>query len=130
MNKTALKALVGLIVLFGLAIPLYALSKEGDAGSSSAAVPADEQNAKELFATNCGSCHTLAKAGTDGSVGPNLDMRLAAQGPATDEGQIEATESRVHTAIQNGIEGAMPAGILDGSQADEVSAFVATVAGQ
>lgn len=130
MNKSALKALVVLIVLFGLAIPLYALSKEGDAGSSSAAVPSDEQSAKELFATNCGSCHTLAKAGTDGVVGPNLDMRLAAQGPATDEGQIEATESRVSAAIQGGLDGAMPAGILDGTQAEEVSAFVARVAGQ
>ncbi len=28
---------------------------------------------KKVFTTNCGSCHTLADAGTDGSVGPNLD---------------------------------------------------------
>src|SRR4051812_31606525 len=28
---------------------------------------------KALFATNCGSCHTLARAGTSGSVGPKLD---------------------------------------------------------
>jgi mono/diheme cytochrome c family protein len=28
---------------------------------------------KTLFVTNCGSCHTLADAGTSGTVGPNLD---------------------------------------------------------
>jgi cytochrome c oxidase subunit II len=29
--------------------------------------------AREVFVTNCGSCHTLAKAGTSGQVGPPLD---------------------------------------------------------
>lgn len=28
---------------------------------------------KSLFTSNCGSCHTLEKAGTSGTVGPNLD---------------------------------------------------------
>jgi len=28
---------------------------------------------RAVFTANCGSCHTLAKAGTSGSVGPNLD---------------------------------------------------------
>jgi mono/diheme cytochrome c family protein len=28
---------------------------------------------KEIFIANCGSCHTLADAGTTGAVGPNLD---------------------------------------------------------
>lgn len=31
-------------------------------------------DAKSLFATNCGSCHVLADAGTSGTVGPNLDQ--------------------------------------------------------
>ena len=31
--------------------------------------------------TNCGSCHTLYKAGTDGVVGPNLDELLAPPSP-------------------------------------------------
>jgi mono/diheme cytochrome c family protein len=29
---------------------------------------------KALFASNCGGCHTLAAAGTTGTVGPNLDQ--------------------------------------------------------
>ena len=30
-------------------------------------------DAKQVFVSNCGSCHTLSKAGTNGNVGPNLD---------------------------------------------------------
>jgi cbb3-type cytochrome c oxidase subunit III len=29
---------------------------------------------KSLFTSNCGSCHTLADAGTSGTIGPNLDQ--------------------------------------------------------
>jgi len=34
---------------------------------------ADTANGKQLFTEKCGSCHTLADAGTQGQVGPNLD---------------------------------------------------------
>lgn len=34
---------------------------------------------KELFTQQCGSCHTLADAGTQGEVGPNLDDALQGQ---------------------------------------------------
>ena len=30
----------------------------------------------QFFATNCGGCHTLAQAGTTGTIGPNLDEAL------------------------------------------------------
>ena len=33
----------------------------------------DRANGKVLFVKNCGSCHTLADAGTSGQIGPNLD---------------------------------------------------------
>jgi cytochrome c6 len=34
----------------------------------------DAENGKQIFMSQgCGSCHTLADAGTSGSVGPNLD---------------------------------------------------------
>src|SRR4051794_17898246 len=32
---------------------------------------------KKLFVGKCGSCHTLARAGTKGTVGPNLDHAFA-----------------------------------------------------
>jgi cytochrome c oxidase subunit II len=37
------------------------------------------QGAEQVFASNCGSCHTLGKAGTSGTIGPPLDdLTLAA----------------------------------------------------
>jgi mono/diheme cytochrome c family protein len=33
----------------------------------------DPAAGKEIFVSNCGSCHTLADAGTSGTVGPDLD---------------------------------------------------------
>ena len=35
--------------------------------------PGGENDPKALFTQNCGSCHVLQKAGTSGTVGPNLD---------------------------------------------------------
>ena len=34
----------------------------------------DRIRGKELFVDGCGSCHTLADAGTTGAIGPNLDF--------------------------------------------------------
>jgi plastocyanin len=34
-------------------------------------------NGKNQFASSCGSCHTLARAGTTGTAGPNLDEAFA-----------------------------------------------------
>jgi cytochrome c6 len=31
------------------------------------------EDGREVFTANCGSCHTLADAGTSGTIGPNLD---------------------------------------------------------
>ena len=42
----------------------------GDSGGTDADLVAG----KQMFVKNCGSCHTLARAGTKGVVGPNLDL--------------------------------------------------------
>src|SRR5919202_5340569 len=34
-------------------------------------------NGKQLFVAKCGACHTLARAGTKGLDGPNLDQAFA-----------------------------------------------------
>jgi mono/diheme cytochrome c family protein len=100
---------------------------------------ADKESA-EIFATNCGTCHTLAAAGTDGVVGPNLDEILPTQVAPPDGTAAEVAEaneqaydgaySRVLNAIVCGLEGRMPAGILQDEDAEEVSGFVAAYAGQ
>ena len=38
---------------------------------------ADVVHGKQLFVERCGACHTLARAGTRGTVGPDLDMAFA-----------------------------------------------------
>ena len=73
---------------------------------------------KTIFTTNCGSCHTLADAGTSGAVGPNLDE----VGPSRDTvTQIVATGR-----------GAMPsfADSLDQQQIDAVAEYVSGAAGR
>ena len=46
-----------------------------------AAEPGNPARGKSIFATlGCGSCHTLAAAGSTGTVGPNLDTALKGKG--------------------------------------------------
>ena len=131
MNKRVFISFGLVALLLVIVIPLWAFNRDGSESSSPEKVAASDEAARELFATNCGTCHTLARAGTDGVVGPDLAVRLASAGPAADAAAVEATQQRVMTAIQQGVgDGAMPAGILEGSNAETVSNFVARVAGQ
>jgi mono/diheme cytochrome c family protein len=70
-------------------------------------------DAKALFKSSCGSCHTLSKAGTSAQVGPSLD------GQGLDAAGIERQ-------IRDG-GGAMPAfkGKLSDAQIKAVAAYVA-----
>lgn len=74
----------------------------------------DEERGRELFAENCGSCHTLDAAGTTGQIGPNLD-----------EAQVD--EQDVLRAIEIGGRGSgnMPPNLVSGEDAQDVAAFVA-----
>jgi cytochrome c551 len=122
MAKKYYIAFAGFVAL-ALLIAAWAITKEGTESASPENVPSSDKEAKDIFATNCGSCHTLAKAGTDGVVGPNLDKLLGNSEPA-------ANKARALNAINNGINGRMPKGILTGQEADEVASFVGDVAGK
>lgn len=83
---------------------------------------------KELFVEKCGACHTLARAGTSGVVGPDLDQAF---GPARRQGLGEGTFEgvvldQVATPLRNG---EMPAKLVTGDDAKDVAAYVAAVAG-
>lgn len=128
----------GLLVLFlAVLIPWLAFRADGDSAPE-AHVPSELEDAKALFDTNCGNCHTLYAAESDGNFGPDLDELLAPAGPPEGEGAqstIETNEKRVLNAIEEGVDsttepGRMPAGILNGEQAEEVAEFVARTAGQ
>jgi mono/diheme cytochrome c family protein len=123
-----------LILVLAVVIPFAAFRAKGDGETGENKVPASLEGAQSLFVTNCGTCHTLSSAGTDGNYGPNLDELLAASGevPAS---SVKSIEGRVLNAIENGVDsstatGRMPAGILNEEQAKEVSEFVARTAGQ
>jgi mono/diheme cytochrome c family protein len=129
----------GLLVLFlAVLIPWLAFRSDGDAAMGAQDVPDSLKSGQSLFQTNCGTCHTLYAAGTDGNYGPNLDVLLAPSGAPegpTAKTTIESTEGRVLNAVENGVDssttpGRMPGGILNKEQAKEVSEFVARTAGE
>jgi mono/diheme cytochrome c family protein len=72
--------------------------------------------AKATFVKTCGGCHTLADAGTHGTVGPNLD------GLKPNEATVE------HQIINGG--GFMPPALLKGQDVKDVAAYVSSVAGK
>lgn len=124
----------GPFVIFGvfaaicvIVIPYLALAREGGEDAAPVQVESWDEDGKELFVNNCGPCHTLAAAGTDGVVGPNLDEVLALGGTASFEGSY----GRAILAVTCGFgKGRMPAEILRGENAEEVSKFVGAYAGQ
>lgn len=116
------------VLLFAVLIPAWAISREGGEEASPESVPSSLDEGKELFVTNCGACHTLAKAGTDGVVGPDLDDLLAPPSPTPPD--PKTIKPRVLAAIENGVAGRMPAGILSGEQAETVADFVSQTAGR
>ena len=129
----------GLLVLFlAVLIPWLVFRSDGDAARGAQQVPADLKEGQTLFQTNCGNCHTLYAAGSDGNFAPDLDKLLAPSGPPEGEGAeetIKQTKDRVLNAIDQGVDstttaGRMPPGILSGEQAEEVAEFVATTAGE
>jgi mono/diheme cytochrome c family protein len=88
--------------------------------TSTAAGGGDTANAagKQVFTSNCGGCHTLADAGTNGQVGPELD-------------ELKPDKATVQRQVTNG-GGKMPAfkDKLSAEQIDQVATYVSSVAGQ
>jgi plastocyanin len=95
---------------------------------------------KKLFAQKCGSCHVLNRAGTKGTVGPDLDQ--AFQQALRDGMRRSSIEGVIHDQIlypanfeaegakRADDSGAMPAKIVTGDDAVDVAAYVASVVGR
>ena len=98
----------------------YRLGATGSATTTSAATTtvAGALSGKQVFISNCGSCHTLGAAGTSGAVGPNLD-------------QLKPNAATVQQMVQNG-GGGMPSfsGRLSSAQIAAVAKYVAQNAGK
>ncbi len=97
------------------------------AGCSLKHETSDLVTGKQLFVQKCGSCHTLAHAGTQGQVGPNLDD--AFRQDRRDKLKSSDIRGLVDYWIQypsNG--GVMPARLFTGKHAADVAGYVASVA--
>ena len=116
--------MVLLYVVLGLVVPAAVINSREQALGATGNLRTEEvsgklEDGKSLFIENCKSCHTLDAVDAHGVTGPNLDELAPLDKP------------RVVNAIRRGGtgDGRMPAGLLDGQDADAVAAYVSTVAG-
>lgn len=84
---------------------------------------------KQQFVAKCGACHTLARADTKGTVGPDLDEAFR-QG--LDEG---LGRTAIRSVVQYQVEypnpeNVMPHGLASGSELKDIAAYVAYAAGR
>lgn len=104
---------------YGNAVAIAAVCLLSGLGVATATA-ADTHEGKEVFAQtavpSCAVCHTLADAGSQGNIGPNLD-------------ELQPSAERVFKAVTGGI-GAMPPyeGKLSEQQREAVAEYVSSVA--
>jgi mono/diheme cytochrome c family protein len=111
--RNTARSLGATLVAAAIALPLAACGRDEP----------DMSNGKAMFTQKCGSCHTLARAGTQGQTGPNLDVAFRA---ALEKGEGRDTvEGIVHRQIlhprRNSV---MPAGLAKGQDAKDVASYV------
>ena len=117
--------MIGLVAALGLAACGDTVGYSNGTG--------DKIRGKELFTKGCGSCHTLADAGTTGKIGPNLDYafvqsRIDGLGEDTILQVVRGQIAYPVTTPSTGAPG-MPANIYEGQDAEDVASYVASVAG-
>jgi mono/diheme cytochrome c family protein len=91
----------------------------------------DVVNGKRLFTGEgrCGSCHILARAGTGGTIGPNLDQAfLASRLDGLGERTIQdIVQGQIDEPLNDSL---MPEDLVVGQDARDVAAYVAQAAGK
>jgi len=117
-----------LLLTFAAAVAAVAVLGGCDAQEN-----ADLANGRELFISNCGTCHQLAEAGTTNQTGPDLDAAFAAARDAgmdndTIEGVVQ-TQIEVPRKTDETDPTYMPPNLVEGDDAEDVAAYVASVAG-
>jgi cbb3-type cytochrome c oxidase subunit III len=134
----------GVVLVAALAAGSTLLAAACGAGTGGLSTGGDTARGEALFKEKCGSCHTLAAAGTVGIIGPNLDDAFAsvrAQGfEESSIQQLVAGQIREPSLTgrvdENGNpvtstgSPAMPADLVTGDDVDNVAAYVAQNAGK
>jgi plastocyanin len=119
LSSMRLRAALASLAAIGMALAVSACSTEPGNGRNANLVAG-----KQLFVAKCGACHTLARASTKGTTGPNLDQ--AFQQALKDGMERSGVRGAVHGWIlhpnQNGV---MPAKLVTGDDAYDVAAYVA-----
>jgi cbb3-type cytochrome c oxidase subunit III len=127
-----LAMLLALFVVLALAASALLAACSDTVGYTEAS-SGDRIHGKELFKQGCGSCHTLADAGTTGTIGPNLDYAfLQSRKDGLGEDTIlQVVRGQMAYAVTTPSTGApgMPRDIFTGQDADDVATYVASVAG-
>ena len=103
------------------------LAATGCTNNSGSADSANLVNGKQLFVQKCGACHTMARAGSKGVTGPNLDEAFAAARRENwgDYGIRGVVYGQILYPNKNA---PMPANLVTGSDVADVAAYVSTVA--
>lgn len=114
-------ATVVALIVFGAGVPAVAavLTSDAQRTVNGVALNDRQQEGRRLFATNCSNCHTLDASHAVGRVGPNLDTLKPPAVLTLDA--IKKGRSRGN--------GTMPSGLLSGTEAKDVAAYIAAVAG-
>ena len=105
-----------LVAVVALALSACSAQPEGD--------DADLIAGKQMFVAKCGSCHVLARAGTKGTTGPNLDEAFQ-QSVKDGQGRSGFTGAIHGWILHPNRQGVMPAKIVTGDDAYDVAAYVA-----
>jgi cbb3-type cytochrome c oxidase subunit III len=125
----------------GLAASALLASGCGTGGVASAGERPDTHAGQQLFTQKCAACHTLAAAGANGTLGPNLDDAFAAsrkqgypesaiENVVLDQIRLGSGEVATYTTNKKfTVQQSMPADIVTGQDAIDVAAYVASVAG-
>ena len=122
-GRRTVAILVGIAVLaLGVIIPalVIAAARTVDKAPGGVSLNAADERGRDVFAQRCATCHTLRAANAVGKVGPNLD-------------QLRPPKALILDAIQKGRargQGQMPAGLVDGRDAQDVANYVTKVAGR
>jgi plastocyanin len=82
---------------------------------------------KQQFVAKCGACHTLARANTKGTVGPNLDEAFR-HGVAEGLGRSTIPSVVQYQVEYPNPENVMPKGLASGSVLKDIAAYVAYAA--
>ena len=123
MGRPITRRVLGVLAAAAMALGLSACGGSGDA---------DLANGKEQFANKCSGCHTLADSGRPpAAIGPNLDD--AFRGPKAEGFETSTFEGVIKYWIRSPEQISQPImqpNLVTGKDADDVAAYVASVAGK